>query len=96
MLLILVGVELHLCVIVTLLECCVMFSGVKLSIRSFNLLLLLLIIDNKTFLDSPFGSEKVEKGIAAIESLVLSAKVYFILHCSGSQDIALLSNNIVA
>ena len=35
------GVELSLCVIVTILECCVMFSGVKLSIRSFNLLLLL-------------------------------------------------------
>ena len=31
------GVELPLCVVVTILECCVMFSGVKLSIRSFVL-----------------------------------------------------------
>ena len=38
-LLILVGAELPLCVIVTILGCCVMFSGVKLSIRSFNLFL---------------------------------------------------------
>ena len=38
-LLILVGVELPLCVIVTILECCVTFSGVKLSIRSFVLFL---------------------------------------------------------
>ena len=37
-LLILVGVELPLRVAVTILECCVMFSGVKLSIRSFVLL----------------------------------------------------------
>ena len=36
------GVELPLCVVVTILECCVTFSGVKLSIRSFVLLLLLL------------------------------------------------------
>ena len=36
-LLILVGVELPLCVVVTILECCVTFSGVKLSIRSFVL-----------------------------------------------------------
>ena len=40
-LLILVGVELPLRVVVTILECCVTFSGVKLSIRSFVLLLLL-------------------------------------------------------
>ena len=33
------GVELPLCVVVTILECCVTFSGVKLSIRSFVLLL---------------------------------------------------------
>ena len=33
------GVELPLCVAVTILECCVMFSGVKLSIRSFTLFL---------------------------------------------------------
>ena len=39
-LLILVGVELLLHVVVTILECCVTFSGVKLSIRSFVLLLL--------------------------------------------------------
>ena len=38
-LLILVGVELPLHVVVIILECCVMFSGVKLSIRSFVLLL---------------------------------------------------------
>ena len=36
-LLILVGVELPLRVVVTILECCVTFSGVKLSIRSFVL-----------------------------------------------------------
>ena len=35
-----VGVELPLRVVVTILECCVTFSGVKLSIRSFVLLLL--------------------------------------------------------
>ena len=33
------GVELPLRVVVTILECCVTFSGVKLSIRSFVLLL---------------------------------------------------------
>ena len=38
-LLILVGIELPLCVVVTILECCVTFSGVKLSIRSFVLFL---------------------------------------------------------
>ena len=37
LLLILVGVELSLRVVVTILECCVTFSGVKLSIRSFVL-----------------------------------------------------------
>ena len=31
------GVELPLCVVVTILECCVTFSGVKLSIKSFVL-----------------------------------------------------------
>ena len=31
------GAELPLCVVVTILECCVTFSGVKLSIRSFVL-----------------------------------------------------------
>ena len=31
------GVELPLCVVVTILECCVTFSGVKLSIGSFVL-----------------------------------------------------------
>ena len=36
-LLILVGIELPLCVVVTILECCVTFSRVKLSIRSFVL-----------------------------------------------------------
>ena len=36
-LLILEGVELHLRVVVTILECCVTFSGVKLSTRSFVL-----------------------------------------------------------
>ena len=39
-LLILVGVELPLRVVVTILECCVTFSGVKLSIRSFVLFIL--------------------------------------------------------
>ena len=34
-----------------------------------------LLIDNKTFLDSPFGSEKVVIGIAAIESSVLAGKL---------------------
>ena len=38
-LLILVGAELPLRVVVTILECCVTFSGVKLSIRSFILFL---------------------------------------------------------
>ena len=38
-LLILVGVELPLRVVVTILECCVTFSGVKLSIRLFVLFL---------------------------------------------------------
>ena len=38
-LLILVSVELPLRVVVTMLECCVTFSGVKLSIRSFVLFL---------------------------------------------------------
>ena len=33
------GVELPLLVVVTILECCVTFSGVKLSIRSFVLFL---------------------------------------------------------
>ena len=33
------GVELPLCVVVTILEFCVTFSGVKLSIRSFVLFL---------------------------------------------------------
>ena len=32
------GVELPLCEVLTILECCVTFSGVKLSIRSFVLL----------------------------------------------------------
>ena len=36
-LLILVGVELPLCVAVTVLECCGVFSGVKLSMGSFVL-----------------------------------------------------------
>ena len=31
------GVEFPLCVVVTILECCVTFSGVKLNIRSFVL-----------------------------------------------------------
>ena len=37
------GVELPLPVVVTILECCVTFSGVKLSIRSFVLFLLPLL-----------------------------------------------------
>ena len=35
-LLILVGVELLLCIVVTILECYKLFSGVKLNIRSFS------------------------------------------------------------
>ena len=54
----------------------------------------ILLIDNKIFLDSPFGSEKVVIGAAAIESSMLAAKVYFILCCSGSEDISLLSNTV--
>ena len=38
-LLVLMVVQLPLCVIHSLLECCVVFSEVKLSIRSFNLFL---------------------------------------------------------
>ena len=45
-LLILVGVELPLHVVVTILECCVTFSGVKLSIRSFVLFYCLTFITN--------------------------------------------------
>ena len=39
------GVELSLHVVVTILECCVTFSGVKLSIRSFVLFLRMDCID---------------------------------------------------
>ena len=39
------GVELPLRVVVTILECCVTFSGVKLSIRSFVLFLLAISVD---------------------------------------------------
>ena len=39
-LLILVGAELPLCVVVTIPECCVMFSGVKLSMGSFVLFII--------------------------------------------------------
>ena len=35
------GVELPLCVVVTILECCVTFPGVKLSVRSFVLFIVL-------------------------------------------------------
>ena len=55
----------------------------------------MLIVD-KIFLNSPFGSEQVVISIAAYESSVVAAKVYFILHCSGSEDIAPLSSNTVA
>ena len=48
------------------------------------------------FLDSPFGSEKVVIGIEETESSVLAAKVYFILHCLGSEVIVLLPSNTVA
>ena len=40
-LLILVGVELPLRAVVTILECCVTFSGVKFSIRSFVLFIII-------------------------------------------------------
>ena len=56
----------------------------------------ILLLDNKIFLDSLFGIEKVVIGIAAIESSVLAAKVYFTLHYLGSEDVARLSSNIVA
>ena len=46
------GVELPLCVVVTILECCVTFSGVKLSIRSFVLFLF-------GFCSVPSGEEMV-------------------------------------
>ena len=46
------GVELPLCVVVTILECCVTFSGVKLSIRSF---VLFIFIDT----DREMGCENV-------------------------------------
>ena len=36
------GVELPLRVVVTILECCVTFSGVKLSIRSFVLFIIMM------------------------------------------------------
>ena len=38
-------------------------------------------------LDSLSGSKKVVIGIAVIEGSVLAANVYFILHCSGFEDI---------
>ena len=41
------GVELPLHVVVTILECCVTFSGVKLSIRSFVLFRKQLLFQNK-------------------------------------------------
>ena len=44
--LILVGVELPLRVVVTILECCVTFSGVKLSIRLFVLFKLFILAQN--------------------------------------------------
>ena len=50
-LLFLVGVELPLCVIVT--QCCVMFSGVKLNIRSFNLFVPTLHDTRGTFTSKP-------------------------------------------
>ena len=43
------GVELPLRVVVTILECCVTFSGVKLSIRSFVLFQYILNGPNMTF-----------------------------------------------
>ena len=43
-LLILAGIELPLCVVVTILECCVTFSGVKLSIRPFVLFIIIIYI----------------------------------------------------
>ena len=36
------------------------------------------------------GSEKVVIGMAAIESSIIAAKVFFILDCLGSVDMALL------
>ena len=50
------GVELPLRVVVTILECCVTFSGVKLSIRPFVLFIIIIIVEVKT-------------GIVSIESL---------------------------
>ena len=51
-LLILVGVELPLRVVATILECCVTFFGVKLSIRSF---VLFHIADSKSGFGDDFG-----------------------------------------
>ena len=71
----------------------------------------ILLINNKIFSDSPFGSEKVVTGMAENEIPVLAnpmkfnrpsgpiertAKVYFMPYCSGSEDITPLSSNTVA
>ena len=64
--LILVGVELPLRVVVTILECCVTFSGVKLSIRSFVLLLLWLdfrMIDENALHGTGRRIENASEGI---------------------------------
>ena len=65
------GVELPLCVVVTILECCVTFSGVKLSIRSFVLFILSIFNvvssiydkykpnDRKSFLNCSFVLKKL-------------------------------------
>ena len=51
------GVELPLCVVVTILESCVMFSGVKLSIRSFALFLVSRLERNSSVLDALIFAE---------------------------------------
>ena len=72
------------------------FDFQSLMQHSLYPLLKFLHIDNEIFLDSPFRSEKVVTGIAAVESSVLAAKVYFTLYCSGSEYITPLSSNTVA
>ena len=69
--------------------------GVYTNSAQFTLLVKQFILYQILFIDSPFGSEKVAFGISAIESSVLAAKVYFLLHCSESEDIAELFSNTV-
>ena len=66
------GVELPLRVVVTILECCVTFSGVKLSIRSFVLLFeqvgysMFLVQYRKVFSDQYNFFERVDLAFALL------------------------------